>query len=408
MDKITILDILPTCPYPVRAGGSMAIFSMLDKLRHHVNLHVLSIVSEDVMKNLTDLQELWPDVTFHLYHMKMNKELFIQKSSLRLYSNAILRSKAISAWIIPFMRYDNKLLNYISNLIDDINPDIIQTEFYQLQDLVYCLPKSIKKIFIQHEIHYVVNKMWIESHNLKKDIYAQATYNMLKSQEIASMNAYDAILTLNDADKNKLINDGVSSNIFSSPVGVIDAAHRNACTFRGKLVFIGSGGHYPNEEGLKWFISKIWPKVKNANPNLELHIIGNWLESQKKPYSQDYSIIFEGFVEDLTKAFDGAITIVPILSGSGIRMKILDCVNYGSPFVSTTVGALGMGFNDGKDCFIADTPEDFASKIITLIKDKNLFANFYVKSYEVYKSLYSSEALALKRLNIYIDILKNK
>ena len=218
------------------------------------------------------------------------------------------------------------------------------------------------------------------------------------------MNAYDAVFTLNEADKKRLTADGVTTPIFSSPVGVLPVSYRNPCHYDNRLVFIGAGGHPPNVEGLEWFLYNVWDSILSKHPDTILNIIGNWPRSQTEKYKNIPNINFLAIVKDLAEALNGAISIVPILSGSGIRMKILDAVNYGTPFISTTVGALDMGFEDGRDCYIADSVNDFSKKLSKLITNSSIREKFYENSFKVYNDNYSVNQLIKKRLEYYNNI----
>ena len=405
MSKIKLLEIISTIPYPVQAGGTMALFSMIDHLRKQMDIDILFLLSSVNRQNLEQLRALWPDVRFYIYTPKKDKRFFLQKLGERIYAKGVFLSDYLRHYVTPFSKYSPELIDFIANIVEKIKPDIIQTEFYTTQDLVYALPDNIKKIFVQHEIHYVVSEMWLKAHDLIADNYALATYAMLKAEEVAAMNQYDMVLTLNEADAERMRNDGVTTAILSSPVGVINAKRRNQCSYANKLIFIGAGGHPPNIEAVKWFTSTVWPSILRKHSDTEFHIIGSWSKSLQKQFSDVSNIVFDGFVDDLGKALDGSIAVVPILSGSGIRMKILDAVNYGTPFISTTIGALDMGFEDGRDCFIADDPEMFIDKLLIMIEDSSVLEKFYANSMKVYTELYSAEALATKRLDNYKQLL---
>ena len=405
MNKIKLLEIIFTIPYPVKAGGTMALFSMIDQLRKQLDITLLCITPYQNSDSLRALQKLWPEVKIYTYFPPKDCSFYFQKLSERIYRKSVFLDRALYPFLSPFIKYSPELLRYISNFITKNSPDIVQTEFYRAQDLVYAIPFGVKKVFVQHEIHYVVNEMWLNSNNLSKDTYACATYNSLKAQEIAAMNNYDLILTLNEADKVRLKTDGVVVEVQSSPVGVIESPNRNKCEYCDKIVFIGAGGHPPNVEALEWFTKNIWENILSKYPQTTLHVIGNWNEALIKQFKNIKNLFFDGFVDNLGDALYGSISIVPILSGSGIRMKILDAVNHGVPFISTTVGALDMGFENGNDCFIADTTDDFTEKLFKLIEDDNIRKSFCENSLKVFKTKYSTSGLANKRLDIYKCLL---
>lgn len=407
MKKLRLLEIISTIPYPVKAGGTMALFTMIDNLRKKIDISLLCIISHANSENLDKLKRLWPDVNFFTYNPPRDCAFYFQKIGERIYGKGVFSNAALRNFVPPYIKYSPKLVAHISQLVKEIRPDIIQTEFYPNQDLIYALPDNIKRVFVQHEIHYVVNEMWLKAHSLWDDPYAHTVYNALKAQEIIAMNNYDLVLTLNDADCIKLKSDGVVSDIQSSPVGVIEATQRKASKYRDKIIFIGAGGHPPNIEALEWFTANVWSDVLAERPATQLHVIGNWSTEVSKRFSEVRNLSFDGFVDDLSEALAGSIAIIPILSGSGIRIKILDAVNHGIPVVSTTVGALDMGFENGRDCFIADTPEDFRDKLLQLICDENLRNLFITNSMKVFSDKYSTEGLADKRIQIYKKILSH-
>ena len=404
MKRLKLLEIIPTVPYPIRAGGTMALFTMLDGLRKFLDITVIFIIKQDRNNAISELQSLWPDIEFHTLTSKKSFAYYFQKLGEKLYGMGVFNDPGTTGFVNPFSRYSPKLIEDLSYMIKQISPDIIQTEFYPNQDLVYSFPSDTKKVFVQHEIHYVVNEMWLKAHRSWNKSYARAAFNMLKGGEIAAMNAYDAVFTLNEADKKRLTADGVTTPIFSSPVGVLPVSYRNPCHYDNRLVFIGAGGHPPNVEGLEWFLYNVWDSILSKHPDTILNIIGNWPRSQTEKYKNIPKINFLGIVKDLGEALNGAISIVPILSGSGIRMKILDAVNYGTPFISTTVGALDMGFEDGRDCYIADSVNDFSKKLSKLITNSSIREKFYENSFKVYNDNYSVNQLIKKRLEYYNNI----
>lgn len=400
-----LLLVLSAVPYPVRAGGTQAVYNMVEGLRKYVKIGVALSFHKDKIADFKALKSIWPDVTFFENVQKRDMSHILRRIFQNKVSDYTLGDKRLRGLQVPISYYRAELLDFVRNSIDSFNPDIIQTEFYSNEDMVYLFPSHIKRVFVQHEIRYVVNKMWIEEYKFKQTNMLRAFYNKIKADEIAAMNQFDAVLTLNDVDRDILIKDGIKTNIYSSPVCVAPACIRNECAFSGKLVFVGIGGHPPNVEGLAWFVKEVWPSVVRDYPDLQLHVVGKWTEGQKALYKNDKNIFFDGFVDSLQEALKGAISIVPIIRGSGIRMKILDSVNFGSPFISTTIGALGMGFEDGRDCFIADTAKEFINKLKRMIEDKGLREFFYRNSYEVYKKLYTKEAVVKRRLMIYEQIL---
>ena len=100
--------------------------------------------------------------------------------------------------------------------------------------------------------------------------------------------------------------------------------------------------------------------------------------------------------------------IVPILTGSGMRMKILESAAMSVPFVTTSVGVEGLDFKNNESCLLADNAGLFAASIDRLANDPNLYKQLAEGASKVFGSLYSVEALSLKRENVYKQICQPK
>lgn len=388
-------------PWPIKAGGDQAVFNMINHLQHQCNIHYLYPATTNQIN--PQIRNLWHKVTFHPFIKSRNFNFIKARIALKIFNQFRLEDKKC-LWLQSASNFFTpQFLSFVETVIQDIKPDIIQTEFYNYQDLVFSLPASVKKIFIQHEIHYVINSQRLR---LNTSIAKRFAFNKLKSEEIAAMNNYDVVFTLTATDQKELQNNGVTVPIYCSPAGIEQPKTKNACVFTNKLIFVGGSDHTPNLEGITWFINHVWENIVQIHPNISLNIIGKWNEKLIKSLSNRHdNICFKGFVPNLQEEYNGAIAIVPILRGSGMRMKIIDAVNFGSPFVSTSIGAEGLEYKNSIDCFIADSPAEFAEKVNELIENEALRAKFYKNSADTCEKYYSMKTLANNRMNLYKKVL---
>ena len=133
------------------------------------------------------------------------------------------------------------------------------------------------------------------------------------------------------------------------------------------MLFVGSFRHPPNREALTWFVDQVLPRVVVKAPDATLVIVGSDLPPSLASLSANPNIRLTGFVDDIRQPLrDYAVFVCPILSGSGMRVKLLEAFAAGIPVVSTTVGAEGLTKQSGRLCELGDTPEDFAAAILKL------------------------------------------
>jgi glycosyltransferase involved in cell wall biosynthesis len=225
-----------------------------------------------------------------------------------------------------------------------------------------------------------------------------------KLLEIGLMNAYDKVVCLTEIDKKTLELEGVNSErIEVSPLPVDVAEHpiNQPFEFSKKLVFLGPEVHFPNLDGVDWFLANCWEKLLRKDPELKLSILGKWSNEAKKMFQHARNVTFEGFVEDLSVVMKGSVMIVPLRIGSGMRMKILEGAAWHVPMVSTTVGAEGLPMNHMENCILADTAQDFVDGILTLSADVSLQNQFVKNAKSIIKLGYSVEECGQVRNEIY-------
>ncbi|WP_426484145.1 glycosyltransferase [Flavobacterium sp. 2] len=411
MKKLNILIISSVLPYPLNNGGAQAQFHIIDNLRDRANISMLVIIHKNMntQENLEALKLVWPDVTFIPFYSDWKDYDFItilNKIKLKITSIFGLKtdqSKRLGEMSGDF--YTDKFLTFVQNNVNENHYDIIQTEFYPFMGLIYSINSKAKKIFIQHEINFVKNEILMDIYPASK--YEQYLYNKNRLFEIATMNEYDAIVALTEVDRLKLIESGVSTQIYSSPGGIkVNAIENLDFEFNNKIVFLGGYQHYPNADAVDWYLSDIWEKTLLKNPLLELHIVGIWPKNIIKNYEKKYrKVFFHGFVPDLSEILSNSIVIVPLRIGSGMRMKIIEAVNYACPVVTTSVGVEGLDFMDGVDCIIRDEPDSLAIEIAELslnpIKQKELIQN----AKNTFDENYSIDKLSQKRFSIYNSLI---
>lgn len=136
------------------------------------------------------------------------------------------------------------------------------------------------------------------------------------------------------------------------------------------IVFSGNLEYHPNVEAVRWFRSAIWPLLRESVPDIEWRLIGKNPEAVSRWTEGDPRIRVIGPVGDaVTEIARAKVAVVPLLSGSGTRFKILEAWAAGRAVVSTRLGAAGLGAVDGEHLVLADTPEAISRAIETLLRD---------------------------------------
>lgn len=413
---MNILVLLKSFNYPPRNGGDQAVFNAINRLKDDVHFHLIGTDGDvEGIESIAAFQSDYPSIPAHVYNLgKKDKYQKIKKKCNRI-SNYINNRNGNK------MKVDMQLLDaydaqldyyydfykYLNEYISKNNIDIIQSEFHFTLGFLKGITAPVKRVFVQHEIQFVVEyQRLIQRQHTEEDVYF---YKQQRQQEINAMNACDAIITLSPDDKNKLIDNGVHAPIFASyaQITLHDIKIKYPVKINKRLVFIGPESHMPNKQGMKWFLDEVFPLVRNKIPDIKVDVIGRWSENTIKEWkAKNQAVDFLGFVEDLPQAISNSILIVPLFQGSGIRMKILEACNIGIPFVATSIGAEGLGFTAGENCFIADKADVFAKDVVTLINNNHLANDFINKSVCHIRNKFSDERFVESRMKCYLKLLE--
>jgi glycosyltransferase involved in cell wall biosynthesis len=140
------------------------------------------------------------------------------------------------------------------------------------------------------------------------------------------------------------------------------------------LVFVGSMDWLPNVEGILYFSREILPLIRQRKPDCTLAVVGrNPAREIVEMANGDSGVRVSGTVADIRPYFwNSSVSIVPLRVGGGTRLKILEAMAAGIPVVSTSIGAEGLPVSSGEDCYIADSPRDFADRCLELLGDSLL------------------------------------
>jgi glycosyltransferase involved in cell wall biosynthesis len=136
------------------------------------------------------------------------------------------------------------------------------------------------------------------------------------------------------------------------------------------MLFLGGFKHLPNLEALEWFVRLVLPRILARKPVARLIIVGSDPPPRHSLPRLPAAVELRGFVDDVLEPLRRySVFICPILSGSGVRVKLLEAFAAGIPVVSTSIGAEGLTNSDGDICAVADQPEDFAERVIGLLEN---------------------------------------
>lgn len=413
-----ILIITYDFPYPIKSGGQSAQFQIIDYLKINNQLTIISPKAEISDHNLKYIKKLWKgvEIVFVKDSEKGKPKKYPSKklNLLQRVTNKILFQRELtkqrSALIPRDYRVPLPFNEFIANHLRDNSYDIVQCETTPCLNTGQYIPPNVPKVFIHQELAFIREKDLLKTFSWYDRVVFNRIIKKNKERELTYLSAFDAVVVFNENDKNSLNAELPSLDIEISPYPVDIAEYKNLYVqpyqFDEKIIFLGGQEHYPNYEGIEWFLANVWNKVIQSNPHLKLYIIGKWKKRTIKKYSELPNVEFTGFVENLQAYFKDSIMIVPVRIGSGIRTKILHAFAAGVPVVSTSVGMYGIEYINHEDCVVVDDAIDFSVSLLNLTQDHERLNLIRDNAYKIVLNKFSKELCGEKREKALKKILR--
>ena len=211
-----------------------------------------------------------------------------------------------------------------------------------------------------------------------------------REDELAVMNKVDAILSYNETEHAVIMSHLLKGgNIFKCPWVLDEKAAGKPFAEREGIAFLGGFRHHPNVEAVKFFAKEVMPKLVEAMPDITFYIYGSH-PSEEVEALESENIVVKGFVENLDDVFHNhRLIVAPLLSGAGIKGKVLEAMAYGTPQVLTDVAAEATGLSHKISALMAKTPDEWVDCIKAGYEDEQLWSRLSENSMTLAKEQFS-------------------
>jgi polysaccharide biosynthesis protein PslH len=395
-----ILLLCNKSPWPPKDGGSAATLKIIKGLSAcNVSITVLAInTSKHFVKTIEIPEELYKLIDYQLINIKSKINLF------KLFLNLLFSGK-------PYNLQRFKSGEFTSVLIRQIKKkfDIIQMEGLSMYHYLPAIRKctSIPVVFRPHNVENLIwSRLADEERNWFKRYYFRILARRIKKIEKNIINEFDAIVPICFSDLSWFKAEGLSRSAFILTPGYNpEEINEYSMPSRDKVFFIGALDWLPNIYGLIWFIKEVWPKVVDRISDAEFFIAGRNASGKTISKLKGHNIFFTGEVDSSSEFIkDKTIMVVPLFSGSGIRMKIIEGMSHGKCIVATPLAVEGLYYENNKDIFIADRASGFADYIVELLTNPDLKRETGENAIENVRKNYNNLASSEGLINFYREL----
>ncbi len=352
--SLKVLLLCNRVPFPAKDGGAIAMLQMIKGLTNAGC--IVDVFSLNTSRNYVNIETIPED--FKLKHrfisVDIDTNIYPHKAFLNLFSK---KSYNTSRFI------SDKVNKQLVSVLKTNTYDLIQLEGLFVSPYIQLI-RSNSNAKIALRTHNVESEIWFKlaqnSVGLKKWYYKILAKRLLE-YETKVIQEIDFLIpiTMDDLERFKQI--GYRGNYFISPTGFTfknsNVTTSNVIT---RTVFhLGSMDWRPNIESMNWFIQNVWPEVQKKHPDSIFHLAGKNTPSSFYALN-DSSIKVHGEIESASDFMNNyAIMVVPLFSGSGMRIKIIEGMALGKTIITTSLGAEGINVKHQNDILIANNAQEF-------------------------------------------------
>ncbi|MBI3243386.1 MAG: glycosyltransferase [Chloroflexi bacterium] len=381
-----VLLLTQVLPYPPDSGPKVKTLNVLKYLARHHEVTLVSFVRGDQSADVKQLDRYCRAIhTVPMERAAIHDALAMARSLL-----------TGQPWMM--VRDDRAAMRQlVDRLSAETRFDIAHAD--QLNMAQYAeRVKGARKILDAHNALWLLYKrLWQTMGNGLRKILLGRDWQLIKKYEGRTCRDFDAVLAVSDEDKAALEEAmGRRGGITVIPIAVDtdELAPVNRLPDADHILHIGTMYWPPNIDGILWFIRDIYSRIRAGRPGVEFDVVGARPPQEIVELGKNGSgINVTGYVDDPTPYLQKAgAMVVPLRSGGGMRVKILNALSQGLPIVTTTLGCEGIAVEPGKHVLVADTPEAFAQATLRLLEDKALAAELGRNGRQLIQSTYDYRA----------------
>jgi glycosyltransferase involved in cell wall biosynthesis len=264
-----------------------------------------------------------------------------------------------------------RLRRMAGQALREMRPDLVHVEITQTALALLGLPRPPGSIRTQDVNWFLLEQKAGHSPGLRRGLWLTLA-RLARPLEAWLYRRYELVLAISEGDRRLLV-----PCCAPRPVLLVPLAPAVHSTVAGApalppgptVLFVGAMARTFNQQGVRWFLEQVWPRVLAEVPEARFVVAGGnppeWLTAR-----QDDHLLVTGFVDDLTPWYRAAaVCVSPLLVAGGLLQKVVDALALGVPVVATSVSNHGLAATPGEQLLVADTPAAFAEAVVRLLRD---------------------------------------
>ncbi len=398
-----VLIITKRIPFPPNSGYPIVVYNtMKGLLRLGADITLFSL---NPTKGKIDVDDIYDPIfeKIKFYTFDLDTEVNVWSAFFNIFTND---SYNVSRY------YNDEAAKLLENILKETVFDIIQFEgLFVVPYLdVVKYNSDAKLIYRAHNIEFTLWERLAHSERFfPRRKYLSFLAQRLKAYETDQINRFHQIFAISEPDRQSILRFGCEIPMSVFPVAidldkyVVDKSKTSFPT----LFHLGAMDWRPNQEGLEWFLDEIWPDIEKLNKDLRFYIAGKNMQQHFFDYDSE-NLIVEGEVFDSVNFRNSkAIMIVPLISGTGMRVKIIEGMAMKKCIIATTTAAEGINCKHGYDILIADSADEFYRYILQCIINPKRWMEIGENARKTVENDHGIKLITTNMLKIYEGLIAN-
>jgi glycosyltransferase involved in cell wall biosynthesis len=350
-------------PFPPNSGYPIVVYNTIKGLlKLGVEITLFSINTSKHRIDVDDIYDpVFEQIEFHSHSIDI--EVNVWDALTNIFSNE-------SYNVSRFFNEDAE--RQLEDILKENVFDIIQFEglfVVPYLDVVKANSQA-KVVYRAHNIEFDVwERIAMREQFTPRRKYLQFLARRLKYYETEQINRFHQVFAISERDRQHIVQFGCEVPLDVFPVAIdFDQYVTDHSTVGFPTLFhLGAMDWRPNKEGLEWFLDEIWPDIEKLNSELRFYIAGKNMPREFYEYESE-NLVVEGEIFDAVEFINSkSIMIVPLLSASGMRVKIIEGMAMRKCIIATSMAAEGIKYQHGRDILIANTADEFYRSILQCI-----------------------------------------
>lgn len=375
--------LLTICPYdliPLRGGGALRSFHLLRQLARFHEIHAILFQPEASLRKEAEGYKVPDNVKIYSPIDTPPPPTTFSRLPSRL-GNALYYRWLRRSWAGPANRILLQSWHLFGQILKNHRIDVV---LFEGRDAMCAAPwvrrlaPHVLQILDAHNVDHKLLHAQATRAGQIEDSARQVEVERTRRDEERMGRSVHAFFACSKEDRDQLVAlsgipgcvvpNGVDTKYFAFDSREEKAKSRS-------ILFTGSLQYPPNVDGLVWFLDEIWPLLLQRVPGVEFIVAGAGASAELQARLRSSpQVRFVGEVPDMRPvARQAGVAVCPLRIGSGTRLKILEYMSWGTPVVSTRIGAEGIEARHGEEIVLEDAPERFADAVLRLMNDAELF-----------------------------------